>query len=223
LGHRLKIMPITINGSGTVTGISAGGLPDDCIVTADIADNNVTTAKIANIGVTEIKIADGAVSQAKRSEDLTLETAKSATGTSVDFTGIPSWVKRITVMFAEVSTNGTSVMLIQIGAGSVTTSGYLGSGANAIDPNIVTSVVRGGGFAIDNSVTATAARSGSAILSLMGGNNWSCFGIMGRSDGAGVGFGGGHLPLGGTLDRVRITTANGTDTFDAGSINIMYE
>jgi hypothetical protein len=40
-------MPITINGSGTVTGISAGGLPDDCIVTADIADANVTAAKLS--------------------------------------------------------------------------------------------------------------------------------------------------------------------------------
>ena len=60
-------MPITINGSGTVTGISAGGLPDDCIVTADIADNNVTTAKIANIGVTEIKIADANITAAKLS------------------------------------------------------------------------------------------------------------------------------------------------------------
>ena len=121
-------MPITIDGAGTITGISAGGLPDDCIVTADIADNNVTTAKIANIGVTEIKIADGAVSQAKRSEDLTLETAKSATSTSVDFTGIPSWVKRVTVMFDGVSTNGASNCLVQIGAGSVTTSGYISTG-----------------------------------------------------------------------------------------------
>ena len=60
-------MPITINGSGTVTGISAGGLPDDCIVTADIADNNVTTAKIDNISVTEIKIADANVTAAKLS------------------------------------------------------------------------------------------------------------------------------------------------------------
>jgi phage-related tail fiber protein len=56
LGHRLKIMPITINGSGTVTGISAGGLPDDCIVTADIADDNITEAKIASGAVTQDKI-----------------------------------------------------------------------------------------------------------------------------------------------------------------------
>ena len=39
-------MPITINGSGTVTGISAGGLPDDCITTAKIAANAVTAAKL---------------------------------------------------------------------------------------------------------------------------------------------------------------------------------
>lgn len=39
-------MPITINGTGSITGISAGGLPDDCITTADIAAGAVTTAKI---------------------------------------------------------------------------------------------------------------------------------------------------------------------------------
>ena len=49
-------MPITINGSGTVTGISAGGLPDNCIVTADIADDNITEAKIASGAVTQDKI-----------------------------------------------------------------------------------------------------------------------------------------------------------------------
>jgi hypothetical protein len=165
----------------------------------------------------------GLLSFASRLRLVTATSVASTSGTSIDFTSIPSWVKRITVMFAGVSTNGTSVMLIQIGAGSVTTSGYLGSAANAVDPNIVISAVRGGGFAIDNSVAAAAVRSGSAILSLMGGDNWSCFGIIGRSDNAGAGFGGGHLPLGGTLDRVRITTVNGTDTFDAGSINILYE
>lgn len=58
-------MPITINGSGTVTGITAGGLPDGCIVTADIVDNNVTAAKIADNTITELKLANGAVTQAK--------------------------------------------------------------------------------------------------------------------------------------------------------------
>ena len=40
-------MPIAIDGSGTITGISAGGLPDASIVTADIADANVTAAKLS--------------------------------------------------------------------------------------------------------------------------------------------------------------------------------
>jgi len=40
-------MPITIAGSGTITGISAGGLPDASIVTADIADANITAAKLS--------------------------------------------------------------------------------------------------------------------------------------------------------------------------------
>ena len=39
-------MPITINGTGTVTGISAGGLPDGVITTDDIAAGAVTTPKI---------------------------------------------------------------------------------------------------------------------------------------------------------------------------------
>ena len=86
-------MPITINGSGTVTGISAGGLPDDCIVTADIADNNVTTAKIANIGVTEIKIADNNVTTSKIA-DANVTAAKlsgAQTGTAPIY-GCRAWV-----------------------------------------------------------------------------------------------------------------------------------
>jgi hypothetical protein len=39
----------------------------------------------------------------------------STSGTSIDFTSIPLWVKRITVMFAGVSTNGTSPFLVQLG------------------------------------------------------------------------------------------------------------
>ena len=39
-------MPITIDGSGTITGLSAGGLPDSSIVTADIANAAITAAKL---------------------------------------------------------------------------------------------------------------------------------------------------------------------------------
>ena len=148
-------------------------------------------------------------------------TAVTASGTSVDFTSIPSWVKRITVMFAGVSTNGSSSVQIQIGAGSVTTSGYLGAaayaGAGTAGGNSTT------GFAVEPSTGATVIRHGLAIISLVGSNVWVASSQLNRSDSAYSQIGGGSVTLGGTLDRVRITTVNGTDTFDAGSINILYE
>jgi hypothetical protein len=214
-------MPITINGSGTVTGISAGGLPDDCIVTADIADNNVTTAKIDNISVTEIKIADGAVSRAKRSEDLTLETAKASTsGTSIDFTGIPSWVKRVTVMFDEVSLNGSN-FLVQIGAGSLVTSGYPSrSSIASASTNTVQGVSSTAGFIIANQDNAGSLIGQMNLLNISG-NSWIATHFGNMANWSVVG--GSRLALSGSLDRVRITTVSGTNTFDAGSVNIMYE
>jgi hypothetical protein len=198
-------MPITINGAGTVTGINAGGLPDDCITTADIAA--------------------GAVTQAKRSEQLTLGTAVAITsGTSLDFTGIPSWVKRVTVMFAGVSTSGTSIVQIQLGSTSFSTSGYKstasfsGSGTGFAQAT--------SGFITDTSfATASLTRAGLYIFSLIGSNTWVGSGNIGGDATAVVTWAcAGNSPaLSGALDRVRITTVNGTDTFDAGTINIMYE
>lgn len=149
-------------------------------------------------------------------------TAVTVSGTSVEFTSIPSWVRRITVMFSGVSTNGTSQLQIQIGAGSVTTSGYLSyavqlSNGASVSGNAVTS-----GFHIFNQ-NASAARNGQMILTNISSNAWVESHAMGDSAGAVALTGGGSITLGGTLDRVRITTVNGTDTFDAGTINIIYE
>jgi hypothetical protein len=214
-------MPITINGSGTVTGIIAGGLPDGCIVTADIADDNVTTSKIADDNVTTSKIADNNVTPAKLAQPLTLETAQSATGTEVDFTDIPSWVKRVTVMFAGVSTNGTADLLIQLGdAGGVETTGYLGASTAAgstVNTNLFTS-----GFGLISNSAANISH-GSFIITLLSGNTWTCHGLIARSNSTNTMLTGGSKALSDTLDRVRITTSNGTNTFDAGTINIMYE
>ncbi len=138
-------------------------------------------------------------------------------GTSIDFTGIPSWVKRITVLINGVSTNGSSIVLVQTGAGSVTTSGYLGSGTYGATSNFTT------GFAVGNSGSPAYARYGAMVLLNLSGNTWVASYAGGLSGVAEFGCGGGNVTLGGTLDRVRITTVNGTDTFDAGSINILYE
>jgi hypothetical protein len=144
----------------------------------------------------------------------------STSGTSIDFTSIPSWVKRVTVMFNGVSTSGTSQYQIQIGAGSVdSTSTYVGTNTSAA--GTVTSVALTTGFLVATPSAATT-ESGNAILTNVSGNIWSFLSVLGRSDGR-ADFTGGVKSLSGTLDRVRITTAGGTDTFDAGSINILYE
>ena len=138
-----------------------------------------------------------------------------------DFYNIPSWVKRITVMFGGVSTSGTSLLLVQLGSGSVTTTGYISSSVRL--PNSGTIAVNSStaGFVLASNDPSFTC-SGNAQISLIGANTWveshSC-----KLNIAQVISGGGDVTLSGTLDRVRITTVNGTDTFDAGSINILYE
>lgn len=149
----------------------------------------------------------------------------STSGTSIDFTGIPSWVKRITVMFQVVSTNGTSAPLIQIGSGSVTTSGYTSSGAFAGATNSAGGVAYTTGFGIPSG-SASSVLSGHAVLTALTSTVWICsfnFGVNVSGTVYVMSGGGISSALSGALDRVRITTVNGTDTFDAGSINILYE
>ena len=149
----------------------------------------------------------------------------STSGTSIDFTGIPSWVKRITVMFSGVSTNGTSNLLIQSGSGSIATSGYVSASVvvNAVAGNSTTGITSTAGF-IAYSASASNSTSGFFTLVNVSGNVWvSSNNLYLAAGNVFCESGAGTVTLGGTLDRVRITTANGTDTFDAGSINILYE
>ena len=142
----------------------------------------------------------------------------STSGTSVDFTDIPSWVKRITVMFQGVSTNGTSFTQIQLGTGSTTytTSGYVGGAYNGASTSF------SAGFVFSQAGSAADTRSGIAILTKITGNSWAISGTTGVNGGGGSLFGG-AITLGAVLTAVRVTTVNGTDTFDAGTINILYE
>ena len=146
----------------------------------------------------------------------------STSGTSIDFTSIPSWVKRITVMFQGVSTNGTSLPIVQLGtSGGVQTTSYNGSTFQANTFNASHST----GFILSVSPSAAYTIEGALVFNLLNSSTglWVGFYAAGLSN-AGTGFvGGGSKTLSGTLDRIRITTTNGTDAFDAGSINILYE
>ena len=150
----------------------------------------------------------------------------STSGTSIDFTSIPSWVKRITVMFDGVSTNGTSNLLIQIGSGGITSTSYISAGlaaqSSSVSSALATSTI---GFLATASVAAAAStQTGIAVIALLTTNKWVHSGTITDMTGIRGNICGGTSPtLSGALDRVRITTVNGTDTFDAGSINILYE
>ncbi len=152
---------------------------------------------------------------------LTSSTSQATTsGTSKDFTGIPSWVKRITVMFSGVSTNGTSNYQIQLGdSGGIETSGYTGC---AVTP-ATTFVYNSAGLLLTGLIVASSINEGIIIITNISGNTWVSSGVIAASASGYLGNSAGSKTLSATLDRIRITTANGTDTFDAGSINILYE
>jgi len=147
----------------------------------------------------------------------------STSGTALDFTGIPSWVKRITVMFNGVSTNGTSPVQIQLGdAGGVETTGYTNAASWGGSGNTSYSTT---GFSVLASgvMSASTSYSGVAIIVSLGSNTWCETGTMAPGSSLAASYSAGSKALSDTLTQVRITTVNGTDTFDAGSINILYE
>lgn len=147
----------------------------------------------------------------------------STSGTSIDFTGIPSWVRRITVMFNGVSTNGTSNFLIQIGdSGGVENTNYVSGSTYSNTSSVSASSTAGYILNYGSFVSAATTIQGIFSLNYLSSNIWVASHTVSGSNGASV-YGGGTKTLSDTLDRVRITTVNGTDTFDAGSINILYE
>lgn len=157
---------------------------------------------------------------------LTAGTAVTASGTSIDFTSIPAGAKRITVMFSGFKISGSSVPIIQIGdSGGVETTGYLSTGSIVFAASACNAVAQTTGFGIGSGGASAIIYHGSIQISLLDAtaNTWCASGVLARSDIAAVINCGGAKSLSATLDRVRITTVNGTDTFTAGTINIMWE
>lgn len=186
--------------------------------TNDITINGVSVATDAEVSSAVAPLATTTYVDGK----MVLSTAVTASGTAIDFTGIPSWVKRITVMFNGVSTNGASAILIQLGtSSSIESTGYASAGFGA-NGTAVGNMAFTTGFATTDSTAPSYATNGSAIINGLGSNDFTMQGVFQRLNG-GISMGAGSKTLSGTLNRVRITTLNGTDTFDAGQINIIYE
>ena len=148
----------------------------------------------------------------------------STSGTAIDFTGIPSYVKQIFVMFRKVSVDGTSSLLLQLGdSGGIEDTNYDGmsgvtgtSGANA-NINITNGIPL-----LFPTMSAASEYSGNLRILNIDQNKWTIDGIIYASSLNYINYFAGTKETSGTLDRIRITTS-GTNTFDLGLINIMYQ
>lgn len=207
----------------------AGGAGSASVVYSTTARSNLAyrvikyleiTQATPGTWVTDPSTIQGEGGNARAIPDVFLIAPVSASGTSVDFTGVPAFTKTIIIGYLGLSTTGVADLLVQIGpVGGIETSGYLSSSSGCAGG--VASVNSTAGF-ISYVDAATSIQQGFVTLSLLDAatNTWGLSGVIGNSDAARTVICGGQKSLAGMLERVRITTVGGTETFDAGSISI---
>jgi hypothetical protein len=153
---------------------------------------------------------------------LTSMTAQATTsGTAKDFTGIPSWVKRITVIFNGVSSTGNNTLSVQLGTSSgIETTGYdsLVATNRGVEYRSSTNLI----VASFGSTTNTTEISGAMTIFLVSGTTFvsstCCADVEGTNERSLTG--GGNKTLASALTQLRVLS---TVAFDAGSVNVMYE
>lgn len=148
---------------------------------------------------------------------IAMQTAVSASGTTLDYTGIPSWANEVVLHFAGVSSNSSGHIAIQIGSGSLVTSGYSALSVASAATNTVVSVSGTAAFYIYTG-SAGDTFTGDMVLRRINGNTWVSTHVGNRSGWGTVG--GGMLALGGALDRLRFI--NTTGDFDGGTVNVSW-
>jgi hypothetical protein len=181
-------------------------------------------AVAGNVSLTLPSTAGNVVVNGANSAIVSGTAQNSTSGTSIDFTGIPSWVKRVTVTWAGLSTSGSTYVFVRLGTVSgVETTGYAGGAAyTGISSSGVTTTA---GFYLNYGTGQGDISHGSMIINLLNpaSNLWQATTVNGFSTTNYASMFGGSKSLAGVLTRLQIVTGNGTDTFDAGSINILYE
>jgi len=195
--------------------------PDSTINNIVLNTDGSTTVSGA-ITINNAVTFNGAATFSGATNSLRSGAAVVASGTAIDYTSLPSWVKRLTIVFAGVSTNGTNDVLVQVGtlASGVVSTGYTSTGFTVSTPSTFNVSTSTAAFCI-NTGNAADVSSGSLTIVNISGNAWVSNHTLKRSATSAM-FGGGDVTLPGTLDRVRVTPDAG-DAFDAGAINIIYE
>lgn len=152
----------------------------------------------------------------------TQQTTLTLSGTEQGWTSIPARTFKIDIGFVNVSTNGTALPLIQLGdSGGYEGAPYTGSTAYMQNAVAIISALFSTGFALTPAMAAALTFSGKATLLLHNAatNTWAFESSVGRTDATVNLIGAGYKSLSATLDRFRIVTANGSDTFDGGEIS----
>lgn len=215
-------------------GLETGSYISDLVATNPVAGDPVSQADdhlrlLKTTILASFPNITGAMTQThtRLNQLLTLGTSQATTsGTSVDFTSIPTWVRRITVMLNDVSLSGSSSLLIQLGdSGGVEATGYSGSSAGSTNGVAATVETLSTGFKILSSGAGQGVTGQIVLTSLSSANTlWVASGTFGASTGTGTWYVvSGVKSTSAILDRVRLTSVNGTDTLDSGSINILYD
>ena len=213
------------NSTSTSNGVTTAKIATDAITSDKIANLNVTDAKLAstlNLTSKTITFAGSSIPPSALSQPLTSGTAVTASGSTITFGSLPSWIRRIVVLYDNLSTNGTSTVYVRIGTGGTVLStgytaylSYITSNGAADTGSDTTGFYMGGSAASDS-------RYGSMVISKLNSNIWvaSSVGLVTGSPLITTNLAG-SISLGGNLDT--LTLSCGANTFDSGTVNVMYE
>jgi len=218
-------LPTTSGGSGAnYASVAAlfNGIKQDASETSTGVVEKLTTAE-AQTGTDDTRYHSAATMKAAQIQHGTAVTLTNQT--SVDFTGIPAWAKRITITFMGVSLNGTSNLVLLLGdSGGMETTGYLGSVAIQVDAGAIIVANNSASTLLTVGNAAAYLYHGQVILTSVGtGNRWVMSHIFGLEGTARIVYGAGSKQLSAALTQLRVTASNGTDQMDAGILNINYE
>lgn len=207
---------------GTVSTPTDGSVTANKIGTGAV----VLTSKVSGV----LPVANGGTGATSVVPNITVtaDYVDTTSGTSIDFT-IPAGVRRITALMRGVGLSGTAIAMFRLGTSSgIVTSGYRGVSSNDAG-NSYSYSSYGEGFLIDtgNSADASDTRHGVFTLYLAddSGGIWvgagnTCRGPDGQEFNN---VSSGKVGLSAVCTTLRLTTSNGSDTFDGGSITILTE
>lgn len=221
-GQQFYLVPANTNTGATTVNIDSVGAKNIFYRGVALGGGELVAARpyLIEYDGTQFNIIGGAVTPILSAEVAT------TSGTTADITGIPAWVRKITVMLAGVSTDGIGQYLLQLGdSGGIEATGYSCAFTAITAAGAVSCGLDTTAFRVADPGAAAATIHGLVVLTLQDAANftWACGGQTARTDTAGQCIVAGTKALSAALDRIRLTNIGGANNFDAGAISILME